>query len=130
MVAWIKRIEAWPKPVTAAISIGLLGGIGFLDYLTGYEAIFFTFYLIPVVLAVWCVNVFWGMLVSVLSVITWGVSNLAAGGHYSSSLISLWNAVVLFLLFLVIVGLLKFYKELDERVRQRTAALTREMSER
>jgi signal transduction histidine kinase len=130
MVAWIKRIEAWPKPVTAATSLALLGVIGFLDYITGYEAIFFTFYLIPVVLAVWCVNVFWGVLVSVLSVIIWRVSNLAAGAHYSSSLISLWNAVVLLLLFLVIVGLLKFYKELDERVRQRTAALTREMSER
>lgn len=130
MVAWIKRIKTWPKPVTAAISIGLVGVIGFADYITGYEAIFFTFYLIPVILAVWSVDVFWGVLISVLSVITWRVSNFAAGAHYSSSLIPLWNAAVVFVLYLVIVGLLKLYKELDERVRQRTAALTREMSER
>src|SRR5476649_1028985 len=108
MVAWIKRIEAWPKPVTAAISIGLLGVIGFVDYITGYEAIFFTFYLIPVILAVWGIDAFWGVLISVLSVIVWRVSNLAAGAHFSSSLIPLWNAVVIFVLYLVVVGLLKF----------------------
>jgi signal transduction histidine kinase len=130
MVAWIKRIETWPKPVTAAISIGLVSVIGFVDYITGYEALFFTFYLIPVILAVWCVSVFWGVLISVLSVITWRESNLAAGAHFSNSLIPLWNAVVVFVLYLVIVGLLKLYKELEERVRQRTAALTWEMSER
>jgi signal transduction histidine kinase len=130
MVAWIKRIEAWPKPVTAAISIGLVGMIGFVDYITGYEAIFFTFYLIPVVLAVWCVNVFWGVLISMLSVITWRESNLAAGAHFSNSLVPLWNAVVVLVLYLVIVGLLKLYKELEERVRHRTAALTQEMQKR
>jgi signal transduction histidine kinase len=83
-----------------------------------------------VILAVWCIDAFWGALISALSVIVWRVSNLAAGAHFSSSLIPLWNAIVIFVLYLVIVGLLKFYKELDERVRQRTAALTREMHER
>lgn len=120
----------WPKPLRAAICIGIVGVIGFVDYITGYEAIFFTFYLIPVVLAVWCIDVLWGVLISALSVIVWRVSNLAAGAHFSNSLIPLWNAIVIFVLFLVIVGLLKFYKELDERVRQRTAALSREMQER
>jgi signal transduction histidine kinase len=130
MATWFKRFQMWPKPLRAAICIGLVGVIGFVDYITGYEAIFFTFYLIPVVLAAWCIDVLWGVLISVLSVIVWRVSNLAAGAHFSNSLIPLWNAVVIFLLFLVIVGLLKFYKELDERVRQRTAALTHEMQER
>ncbi len=120
----------WPKPVLAAVCIGLVGVVGCVDYITGYEAIFFTFYLIPVILAVWCIDVFWGVLISVLGVFVWRVSNLEEGAHDSSSFITLWNAAVIFVLYLVVVGLLKFYKELDERVRQRTAALTREMQER
>jgi signal transduction histidine kinase len=130
MTKWFKRFQMWPKPVLVAVCIGLVGVVGFVDYITGYEAIFFTFYLIPVVLAVWCIDAFWGVLISALGVFVWRVSNLEAGAHYSSSFITLWNVAVIFVLYLIVVGLLKFYKELDERVRQRTAALTHEMLER
>jgi signal transduction histidine kinase len=130
MVAWIKRIEKSSKAAAVAMSIGLVILVGLGDYLTGYEAFFFIFYLIPIFLAMWCVGVSFAVLVSALSVAAWRVSNFIAGAHYSSSLISAWNIAVVFVLYLVVVGLLKLYKELDELVRQRTSALTREMQER
>jgi signal transduction histidine kinase len=130
MVAWIKRIEKLSKPTTVAMSIGLVILVGLGDYLTGYEAFFFIFYLIPLFLAVWCVGVSFAVLISALSVTAWRVSNFVAGAHYTSSLISAWNIAVVFVLYLVVVGLLKLYKELDELVRQRTSALTQEMQER
>jgi signal transduction histidine kinase len=130
MIAQIKRLEKLPKPLMAAATVALVILIGFADYFTGYEAAFFIFYLIPVLLGAWCVGAYFGIFISALNVFVWRTSNLAAGAHYSSSLISVWNAVVMLLLYLIVVGLVKLYKELDERVRQRTAALTQEMQER
>jgi signal transduction histidine kinase len=126
----IKQIKKWPKPATAAISVGLVGLIGLGDYWTGYEAIFFIFYLIPVMLAAWCISALWGVFISLLSVAVWRFSNFEAGAHYMSSVIPIWNAVMIFVLYLIIIGLLKLYEEVELRVQQRTLALTREMQER
>jgi signal transduction histidine kinase len=130
MIKVFNRFEKWPKPLLAVFCVGLVLVIGVIDYATGYEAIFFMFYIIPVVAAVWGVSARLGVLISILSVIVWRVSNYAAGSHYSSHIIPIWNMLVIFILFLVVVGLIKLQKELDDRVRQRTAALTREMQER
>jgi signal transduction histidine kinase len=130
MITWIKQIKTWPKTVASALSVALVGLIGVGDYLTGYEAIFFIFYLIPVVLATWCIGVLWGVFISILSVIVWHFSNFEAGAHYISSVIPVWNAAMIFVLYLIVIGLLKMYEEVDQRVQQRTLALTREMQQR
>jgi len=129
MIAQIKRLEKLPRSITAAVSVMLVVSIGFADYFTGYEAVFFVFYLIPLALGAWYVGTYFGIFISALNVLTWRTSNFAAGAHYSS-LVSVWNTVVMLLLYLIMVGFVKLYKELDARVRQRTAALTQEMQER
>ncbi len=126
----LKRIEKWPKPLVALACVVLVLLVGMLDYLTGYETIFFMFYLIPVILAVWLIGARLGISISALSVTAWWVSNYAAGLRYSSEIIPIWNMLMVFVLFLVVVGLVELHKKLEERVRQRTAALTREMQER
>jgi signal transduction histidine kinase len=125
-----KKLEKWPKSLLELLCVAMVLLIGMVDYATGYEAIFFIFYLIPVMAAVWWVGARLGVFISVFSVIVWRVSNYAAGSHYSSGIIPVWNMVVIFILFLVVVGLIKLHKELEARVQQRTAALTREMLER
>ena len=115
-------------------SIGIVIGVGFVDYLTGYETFFFIFYLLAVFLAVWFVSVSFGVLISALSVTMWVSTNIAAGERYSSFFVPVWNAMIMFAFYLVVVGLLArlrtLHKELEERVRQRTAALTREIQGR
>src|ERR1700722_16289997 len=134
MFAWIKKFETWSKLSLVMASIGIVIGVGFVDYLTGYETFFFIFYLLAVFLAVWFVSVSFGVLISALSVTMWVSTNIAAGERYSSFFVPVWNAMIMFAFYLVVVGLLArlrtLHKELEERVRQRTAALTREIQGR
>jgi hypothetical protein len=64
MTAQTKQLS----PLLAAIfSIGLVFGIGYLDYATGYETSFFLFYLIPVVFALRFLGVYFAVFISVFS---------------------------------------------------------------
>ena len=134
MVAWIKQLEAWSKPSLLALCLGIVAAVGFVDYLTGYETFCFIFYLLAVFLAVWFVGGSFGGVISALSVITWISSNIAAGERYPSYFVPVWNAIIMFVFYLVVVALLArlrtFHKELEEQVRQRTATLTKEIQER
>lgn len=117
-----------------ALCLGIVGGIAWVDYLTGYETFFFVFYLAAVFLAVWYVGASSGVLISALSVTAWVSTNIAAGEHYTSYFVPIWNATIMFLFYLVVVVLLaklrNLQRELETRVRQRTAALNEEVRER
>ncbi len=134
MTSWLKRIDAWPKQIVALICIVWVTLVGLVDYITGYETFFFTFYLLALFLATWRLGGVFGALIAALSVTAWVSSNIEAGAHYSSYFVPVWNALILFTIYLILVVLLVMLKELreelEERVRLRTAALTREMQER
>src|SRR5256714_1439441 len=97
------------------ICVVLTGCLGYVDYRTGYEQTFLLFYLVPIGLATWFGNFWFGSIVSILSVAAWNVG-MALGSY------------------LVFTGLLwklcSLLRELDQRVRDRTAVLKREMAER
>ena len=118
--------------MVAALTIVLI--VGTADYLTGHEILFSTFYLAAVALAAWTVGRGFGILVSVLSVGAWVAGDLAAGAVYPRPFVPVWNAGLILAFYLVVVGLLgrlrSMQRELEERVRQRTLALTEEMAER
>src|SRR6266566_8010179 len=118
--------------IRAALVIVLI--VGLADYLTGFEIVFSVFYLMAVALAVWFVGKSFGVLVSILSVVAWLAGDLAAGVHYAAPSVAVWNGVIALAFYLVVVWLLSslrsLHRELEERVRQRTAALTQEMAER
>jgi signal transduction histidine kinase len=134
MIETIKRLETWSKPSLATLCLSIVAAVGLVDFLTGYETFFFIFYLFAVFLAVWFVGVFFGVLISALSVMVWVSTNIAAGERYSSYFVPIWNAAIMFVFYLVVVGLLAklrtLQRELEERVRQRTVALTKEIQER
>lgn len=117
-----------------AISIAIVAVVGWADYLTGYELFLFVFYLFAVFLAAWYVDITTGILISALSVAAWISADIAAGKQFANIFIPVWNAAIMFVSYLVVVGLLarlrSLYRELEERVRKRTEALTREMRER
>lgn len=134
MTKWWKRIETWPKPVVGLVCIVWVTLVGLGDYASGYETFFFTFYLLAIFLATWRVGGAFGALISALSVTAWVSSNIADDAPFSSYFVPIWNAAIMLAIYLIVVFLLarlkKIHAELEERVRLRTAALTREIQER
>ncbi len=134
MIRWINRFERYSKPLLMFICLALVAVIGFVDWRTGYELSIFVFYLIPVALAVWFVGNAFGIFISILSTGVWVAADLSAGARYSKPFVPVWNAIIAAVFLFVVAGLLarirNSKRELEERVRQRTAALTNEINER
>jgi signal transduction histidine kinase len=129
-----KRSDSHATAFWMFFSLGIVAIVGVVDYLSGYELNFFAFYLIPVTLAVWFVGRGFGIFVSALCAVVSITGDLIAGARYSSSLVPVWNTAIALTFFLVVVCILaklrSLHNELEERVRQRTAALNNEMQER
>ncbi len=79
--------------------------VGVADYLSGYEIFFSAFYLVAVALAAWFVGKWFGVIISVLSVAIWLAGDVAAGAHYSSSFVPIWNVAVLTAVYVIVVWL-------------------------
>jgi signal transduction histidine kinase len=131
MVQQANRRSKW---LLAALSLAILAVVGGADYMTGHEILFSTFYLVPVALVAWTVGRTLAILVSVLSVGVWLIGDFAAGATYQHPFVPVWNAAIVLAFYLVVVWLLtrlhEMQRDLEERVRLRTLALTDEIAER
>ena len=112
----------------------MVASVGAADYLTGHELSFSSFYLLGVSLGTWFVGRWFGVFISVIAITVSLGGDLAAGARFSNPLIVYWNGVIGLLSYLVVVWLLSSLRSLqlvlEQRVRERTAALTEEMAER
>ena len=130
----LKTIEHQPRAATMAGCIGFLALIGIVDYLTGFEVFFSVFYLLAVSAGTWFVSRGFGLAISCLSASAWIAGDVAAGAHYSSSFIPVWNTAILLAFYFIVVWLLAslraLHRNLEIRVQERTQALTIEMGER
>ncbi len=126
---WLNRLTK-SRLALAAFCLFITGALGYLDYVTGYEQTFLLFYLAPVALATWFGSFALGFAFSALSIGAWVLSDVAAG----VPAIGLWNIVMALGSYAVFTSLLSklrtLLNELDQRVRDRTADLKREMAER
>ncbi len=117
-----------------AVVTAMVLGIGLIDFWLGFEVSLLVFYCLPVCLAVLSLGWKTGTLTAILSVATWLAGDLAAGAHYANNWVLYWNAVIALGTYLVVIWLfatmLALHREMEERVRQRTAALTAEMTQR
>jgi len=134
---WRKVIAQSDRPLRhrlIAITFAMVGIIGVADFLTGIQLSMLVFYFLPVCLAVAAVGRGFGVLIAFVSVATWLIGDYAAGAHYANLLIAGWNALIALGTYLVVVWLfaivLGLHQKMEERVRQRTAALTDEIAER
>ena len=97
-------------PILAFAVCGVLI-VGGADYLTGYEVSASLFYLGPVAIAAWYGGQWTGIIVAVLSCISWFMADFASGHLYSNLVIPFWNALVRFGFFattaLLLAGLRK-----------------------
>ena len=122
------------RPVIAGACLFTVVLVGLADYLSGYEISFSIFYLVAVSVATWFVGFGFGLFISVLSVMSWLLGDLAAGATYSTRFVPGWNAVIAFAFYVVMVRVLAtlrtMHDHLERMVAQRTVALTEEMAKR
>jgi signal transduction histidine kinase len=134
LVSLLDRLENCPRPLLIATTFALLLAVGAVDYFTGFNLSFLTFYLLPVSLAAWFLGRLFAVGIAVLSVAVWLLGDIAAGAVFANSFVLGWNAAIALAFFLVVIWLLNrlraVLRDLEARVQQRTAALTLQMSER
>ncbi|HEY1787227.1 MAG TPA: sensor histidine kinase [Verrucomicrobiae bacterium] len=134
MTKFFQSLERCPRALLAFIGLLFVGLVGVVDWRTGFEISFSVFYLLGIAFTTWFVGRYHGLGVAVLSVIVWQTGDFAAGAHYSSVFVPIWNVLILagfyFITVLLVANLRESQKQLEEKVRQRTESLTREIAER
>jgi diguanylate cyclase (GGDEF)-like protein len=103
------------KPFWLTVTIALVPLFGLIDYLTGPEAAFGFFYLIPVSLAAWFVSFRYGSIIAVACAGAWYLADYLTGVPYTHQLIGVWNATSRFGFFVVVSWLLSALKRAFER---------------
>jgi diguanylate cyclase (GGDEF)-like protein len=83
----------------------LVGLLGYLDYLSGYEAGFSLVYVLPLLLATWMAGMTSGLILSVVAACVWLVADIAAGNAYSHPLVAGWNTLIRLGFFCVVTYL-------------------------
>jgi signal transduction histidine kinase len=130
--AGLRHLPAFMRSRTALISVCLLlvGIVGYVDYVTGYERSLILLYFVPIFLATWFGTFPDGLTIAVASGVVWIVADLSAGIPE----VRFWNAGMTFGVYALFAGVLSklrtLVRELDRRVQERTAALQREVAER
>jgi signal transduction histidine kinase len=124
----------WARAALVALSLVFLAVVGVVDYLTGFNLSFAVFYLLDIGFAAWLISRGFAMAVAALSIVISIAGDWAAGAHYSTIFVPIWNALIQSVVYGVVIWLLgslrAAQRELEQKVEQRTRALTREIGER
>lgn len=99
------------------VSISLIVIIGITDYISGFEMSFSIFYLIPISFSTFMGNNKIGLVISLLSAITWYCADLLSDHSYSNMLVPVWNATTRFGYFAIHTLFLAKLLELYNRTR-------------
>ncbi len=122
------------KNIFVSISVFSLLLIGTFDYLTGIEFSFSLFYLLPITIMAWYVGFVPALMIVVLSMSSWLVTDFLNGTSYSSLFIPFWNTGIrigVFIIFALLVTRIRnFNIKLEKEVEDRTAKLLTEITER
>ena len=113
------------KPVWIGLGLVLLGGVAFLDYITGVELSFSLFYLLPISLIAWTVSERFGLVVAFISAVIWQAVDFWSGARYSFEFAYIWNAIVRLGFFMLPVFMIRLNRAMErEKALARTDFLT------
>jgi diguanylate cyclase (GGDEF)-like protein len=128
----LSSLERLSKRWLTVIAIGFVIIVGFVDYFTGSELSISLFYLIPVTIATWAINRKAGLVFSVISAITWLITNLLNGQEFPNLFVGVWNTLIRFGFFAIVTILLaELHHALEEeRLLANTDPLTGALNRR
>ena len=123
---FLVSLEKQSKPFLLAVGFTLIGVIGFIDLLTGYEIGFSVFYVLPISIITWFTNRRLGLVASLASALVWLGADVGTGHPYSYPLIPMWNTLIRLTFFVIITFLLSALRVVTQRVSElaRTDYLT------
>ena len=120
-----KYLEKQSRATLYIIGFAMVLITGYLDFFTGYEISMSVFYLMPILLVTWFGSEPDGVFFAVIcAFIEYKILNLQ-GFYYSHSLTPLWNVLVEFGIFLIVVHTLSVRKETEKILKEKTQALER-----
>ena len=96
--------------VTCAAGVIVVLAIAVIDQLTGYDLHLGIFYLVPIAMVTWACGMRWGLGIGVLATIVW-VAIFRGEHHYATNWYFYWDALVLFVTFLVVAVLVGRLRE-------------------
>lgn len=102
----LKVFEDRSLPFWITANILLVGILGFVDFQTGNEYSFSLFYLIPISLTAWYMNLPAGIFTCILSAATWLAADIKIGEDYSHPITYFWNFLIRLGFFLTVNYLL------------------------
>lgn len=122
----IANLEKKSQPFKIVLEFALIGAIGIIDFLTGYEIGFSLFYVIPISFAAWALGRRHGIAASVASSCVWLAADAASGHIYAYPFLPFWNTLIRLSFFVIIALLLSALKSAMEREKElaRTDYLT------
>jgi signal transduction histidine kinase len=137
-VSWLGAPEfalRHSRSIAIAASLFLTIFIGFFDYITGAQISLSAFYLIPVTIAAWFVGIRFALFIAAACVGVWVAGNVVGGDdEFSTPFLICWNAGIQYASYVVVVVTVTrihlLQRVLEDRVRERAAALTKEVTER
>jgi signal transduction histidine kinase len=134
LLAFLTSGRRPPYWLSLAIIWSQIFFIGLVDVLLGPHVSLRLFYYIPIALAVAWQGWRGGVAASAGSVLVWLVGDFINGSEVVHRNTIWWNATIFFAMFLVMAWvldvLLGLHRDLEQRVRDRTAALEQEMAAR
>ncbi len=110
-------------------SVAVLTAVSYVDYVTGYESLFFVFYFIPVALCAWYLGRWASLLMSLLSAVSWFVVDVASDHQYPHEGIRYWNAFTCFLAFGVLGWVLSRLRHSLQQARTAREELARALED-
>jgi diguanylate cyclase (GGDEF)-like protein len=114
-VKYLAFLEKQSAPLKIFLGFIFIGTIGLFDLWTGYEIAFSLFYVLPLSFLAWFTGRPIGLIASVASAVIWLWADMAAGHPYSSTWIPIWNTLIRFSFFVIVVLLLSVLKKTIER---------------
>jgi signal transduction histidine kinase len=122
------------RPLSIVVALLLVLVVGVADYFSGYQIYWSIFYLMAISFALWNVGSVFALLIAVLSTASWLLGDWAAGVVYPNRFVAVWNTLITFGFYLVVIWLASrlklFHQMLETRIRDRTAALRQEVAAR
>ncbi|MBI5778084.1 MAG: diguanylate cyclase [Planctomycetes bacterium] len=105
-----KFLSRQPKWLVFILGLLVIAVIHIIDYSSVKGMVFSPFYLLPIYLATWFVGTWAGIVMSVVSSISWLVHDVNEGYAYAGPVITYWNMVARLLLYFIVTHILSALK--------------------